>query len=209
MKNILARFFGGGSKSISALSAKDERDEVAQGFALKRSPEQERAHCESLREAFVLAIQSSPYIKASGLDDVLSYVMHENKDLLKNGSPLSADEKKALGYSSRSKITRESLAVVTQQAVDESLTPAEVIHALYTSVTRKHKQLSDMSRMRDSGIKRYSVIVVATGQECAWCKSMDGAEFDIAEDFQALSEQSCTNSPPCIYTVQPILDWDD
>ncbi len=209
MKNIINRFFGGGSQSVSELSAEVDKREIAQSFTLERAPEDAKAHAESLRRAFVLAIQNSPYIKPSGHEEILAYLMHETKDLLKGGTPLSADEKKSLGYSSRSKITRESLAVLTQQAVEAGLTPTDVIHALYTSVARKHQHLSNMSRMHGSGIKRYSVIVVATGQECTWCKSMNGAELDIAQDFQVMSEENCTNSPPCIFAINPILDWGD
>jgi hypothetical protein len=209
MKNFFATLFGRGPKADAEPAVENTQRGLEQAFVLKRAPEEAAEYENSLRQAFVAAIQNSPHVKPSGQQAVLAYLMHETKDLLTTGTLLTAEEKKALGYNSRSKITHESLAVLTQEAIEAGLTPGEVIHALYIFVTRKHQHFSNMSGMKQAGIKRYVVMVVGTGQECAWCKSMNGKKLEISQDFQSMAELNCTNCPPCIYAVKPILDWDD
>jgi len=208
MKNILSRLFGGGEKKANALPASEGPEKSKHPFMLQSTPEQAKEHSEGMREAFTHAIANSPYIKTSMRERVLAYMNGEVEDLLKEGTLLTTEEKKSIGLSPRAKITRESLELLTQDAIAAGHTPGQVLEVIRCDANREYYLKSSIHKMRNMGVKRYSVSHANTGIECEWCRSLKNVEFDISQDFFAIAEENCKNSPRCVVTTKPILDWD-
>lgn len=208
MKSILSRFFGKREKTSAPLPGQERQAEVARPFTLQSTPEEAKTHAQGLREAYIRTVEKSPDIKPEMREEVVAHLTREGKDLIREGDFLNA-EKKSLGYNPRSKITREGLAVLTQEAIRAGLTPRQVLREIYICAKQDYSLKSSMDKMRKINIKRYSVMIANTGLECEWCKSMDKEELDIMQDFYEMAKQNCGGGSGCTCILQPVLEWGD
>lgn len=133
-------------------------------------------------------IFSSPFIRDSGREAVLSDFMQEVK--LKDGELLSLEEKRSLGINTRLKITRELYEVLTPAGIDFG--PKKVLESLYLKATFNHNRHRGIARMKGLGIKQYSPMSCRDKRDCDWCTSMDGKLISVEVDFVKLIEDNCT-----------------
>lgn len=139
-------------------------------------------------EYYKAEIANSPFIKESGRDAVLKDFLHEAK--LKDGEPLSLEEKRSRGINSRLKITRELYEVLTPRGVEFG--PKKALKQLYIKATFNHNLHSHIARMKSAGITQYTPMSCGDGRDCEWCVSMSGKHISINVDFAQLVKENCT-----------------
>ncbi|AHC85729.1 hypothetical protein X970_10995 [Pseudomonas monteilii SB3101] len=147
-------------------------------------------------------ISNSPFVKESGRTAVLKDFLHEVK--LKDGEPLSLEEKRSLGINTRLKITRELYEVLTPEGL--AFGPKKALESLYYKATFNHKRHGDIARMKGAGIHQYSPMSCGDNRDCDWCTSMNGKLISVDVDFVQLIKQNCT-CDYCRCVLQAKIDF--
>ncbi|EPJ8753444.1 hypothetical protein SBH91_000464 [Pseudomonas putida] len=155
-----------------------------------------------LAEYFEAQIAKSPLIKESGRGMVLRDFLHEAK--LKDGQPLTADEKRSLGINARLKITKEHCEALTLEGL--RLGPTTVMNPLYYRASFDHNRHIQLAKMKSSGITHYRPMACGDGRDCDWCTGMDKKLISVDVDFVQLINQHCT-CDYCRCALQAKIDF--
>lgn len=175
LKMIFSKLFNTAAKPASVSSVQETPEAVQ-----KSQPE--------IMTYYKTEISNSPFVKESGREAVLRDFLHEVK--LKDGEPLSLEEKRSLGINTRLKITRELYEVLTPAGLEFG--PKEVLESLYRKATFDHNRHRDIARMKGLGIKQYSPMSCGDNRDCDWCTAMDGKLISVEVDFVQLIKENCT-----------------
>ena len=118
------------------------------------------------------------------------------KNILKEGTKLSVDEKKALGLNTRTSITREFVEVLNEKGL-KSDDPKGSVQSLYYRAVFKKSRTEDLQRIRGIGIKKIKLLSAGDERDCSWCKSVNYRAFDSGKDMIDLIEKNCTCTSYC------------
>ncbi len=156
----------------------------------------------SLADYFKEEIEKCPFIQESGRMMVLLDFLHVEK--LKDGIPLTTDEKKSLGINARLKITSSHCQALTLEGL--RLGPKEVMNPLYYRATFDHNRHQQIAKMKSLGILHYSPMTCGDERDCDWCTSMNGKLLSVDVDFVQLLKQNCT-CEYCRCVLQAKIDF--
>lgn len=156
--------------------------------ALEHDPSPVAQGAWSLADYFQAEIEKCPLIQECGREMVLRDFLHETK--LKDGEPLTTEEKKALGINTRLKITSSHREALTLEGL--RLGPKEVMNPLYYRATFDHNRHQQIAKMKSLGMLHYKPMACGDERDCEWCLSMNDKLIPVDVDFVQLIHDHCT-----------------
>lgn len=116
-------------------------------------------------------------------------------DLRKSGTPLTPPEKKALGITSRAKITRDliNLFMCDALAIGDAINKIDCARLDYANKLSLLALLQEYQT--DRSIKLCEFVATNDDRTCSWCKATDGKKFRPEPSFLELINSNCQ----CMY----------
>ncbi len=159
----------------------------------------------SIESYFRAEVDNSEYLRDGAKQKVLDHLLGKI-DIIKTGSKLSPDEKKALGLNTRLTITKEMVEVLNEKAIRLAY-PSSVLTEMWSRATTKKSRHDQLEKLRASAVKKYKLITCGNGEDCIWCQAHQEQEFQAQFDLESAIAANCTCEPYCKCLVQPIIEF--
>ena len=191
---------------------KNEEIPVQPSLDITPTPEMIREEEELLNQFlmhFIEKLSSSPELnkdKINEINDLIksnlrAFERKEVKKLLNTGIPLTAIQKKELGFNSRLKICEDYLKFININETNKD-DPFEFLVDAEFYARARSWSLRDIQQAKNIGSKKIKLSV--DEQTCP--QSVKAKKFYIVNDAPLLPLKSCGNRCTCMYTA--VVEWD-
>lgn len=154
----------------------------------------------SLDKALILkriaqeTLDSCPLIRTEARSDVLAYILDQTQ-LFTTKTPLTTEQKVALGANTRLKLTAELAAVLTEEGM-RSHYPAEILPNLHRAAHFRYQRIMELAKLRRMNICKTVTFHNAVYEDsCEWCQSQEGKKLEIKQDVAGLLHANCKCEP--------------
>ena len=159
-----------------------------------------------IEDYFNESLNSSPYFLPEKRKLTINHLMG-TRNLNESGDPLSAEQKKALGFNPRIKLTNELLATLTNEG-RQLKDPRKALEEIYYEATLNKSRTDNFYKAVKAGATSFKLCASGDGSECEWCRASDQKVFgvEILDEFN----RHCTCSPysKCFITAAK-LSWEE
>jgi len=191
---------------------KNEEIPVQPSLDITPTPEMIREEEELLNQFlmhFIEKLSSSPEVnkdKINEINDLIksnlrAFERKEVKKLLNTGIPLTAIQKKELGFNSRLKICEDYLKFININETNKD-DPFEFLVDAEFYARARSWSLRDIQQAKNIGSKKIKLSV--DEQTCP--QSVKAKKFYIVNDAPLLPLKTCGNRCTCMYTA--VVEWD-
>lgn len=191
---------------------KNEEIPVQPSLDITPTPEMIREEEELLNQFlmhFIEKLSSSPELnkdKINKINDLIksnlrAFERKEVKKLLNTGIPLTAIQKKELGFNSRLKICEDYLKFININETNKD-DPFEFLVDAEFYARARSWSLRDIQQAKNIGSKKIKLSV--DEQTCP--QSVKAKKFYIVNDAPLLPLKTCGNRCTCMYTA--VVEWD-
>ena len=191
---------------------KNEEIPVQPSLDITPTPEMIREEEELLNQFlmhFIEKLSSSPELnkdKINEINDLIksnlrAFERKEVKKLLNTGIPLTAIQKKELGFNSRLKICSDYLKLININEINKD-DPFEFLVDAEFYARARSWSLRDIQQAKNIGSKKIKLSV--DEQTCP--QSVKAKKFYIVNDAPLLPLKTCGNRCTCMYTA--VVEWD-
>ena len=191
---------------------KNEETPVQPSLDITPTPEMIREEEELLNQFlmhFIEKLSSSPELnkdKINEINDLIksnlrAFERKEVKKLLNTGIPLTAIQKKELGFNSRLKICEDYLKFININETNKD-DPFEFLVDAEFYARARSWSLRDIQQAKNIGSKKIKLSV--DEQTCP--QSVKAKKFYIVNDAPLLPLKTCGNRCTCMYTA--VVEWD-
>ena len=191
---------------------KNEEIPVQPSLDITPTPEMIREEEELLNQFlmhFIEKLSSSPELnkdKINEINDLIksnlrAFERKEVKKLLNTGIPLTAIQKKELGFNSRLKICEDYLKFININETNKD-DPFEFLVDAEFYARARSWSLRDIQQAKNIGSKKIKLSV--DEQTCP--QSVKAKKFYIVNDAPLLPLKTCVNRCTCMYTA--VVEWD-
>ena len=191
---------------------KNEEIPVQPSLDITPTPEMIREEEELLNQFlmhFIVKLSSSPELnkdKINEINDLIksnlrAFERKEVKKLLNTGIPLTAIQKKELGFNSRLKICEDYLKFININETNKD-DPFEFLVDAEFYARARSWSLRDIQQAKNIGSKKIKLSV--DEQTCP--QSVKAKKFYIVNDAPLLPLKTCGNRCTCMYTA--VVEWD-
>lgn len=191
---------------------KNEEIPVQPSLDITPTPEMIREEEELLNQFlmhFIEKLSSSPELnkdKINEINDLIksnlrAFERKEVKKLLNTGIPLTAIQKKELGFNSRLKICEDYLKFININEINKD-DPFEFLVDAEFYARARSWSLRDIQQAKNIGSKKIKLSV--DEQTCP--QSVKAKKFYIVNDAPLLPLKTCGNRCTCMYTA--VVEWD-
>ncbi|HEF0010804.1 hypothetical protein EVX74_018055 (plasmid) [Acinetobacter lwoffii] len=191
---------------------KNEEIPVQPSLDITPTPEMIREEEELLNQFlmhFIEKLSSSPELnkdKINEINDLIksnlrAFERKEVKKLLNTGIPLTAIQKKELGFNSRLKICEDYLKFININETNKD-DPFEFLVDAEFYARARSWSLRDIQQAKNIGSKKIKLSV--DEQTCP--QSVKAKKFYIVNDAPLLPLKTCGNRCTCMYTA--VVEWD-
>lgn len=191
---------------------KNEEIPVQPSLEITPTPEMIREEEELLNQFlmhFIEKLSSSPELnkdKINEINDLIksnlrAFERKEVKKLLNTGIPLTAIQKKELGFNSRLKICEDYLKFININETNKD-DPFEFLVDAEFYARARSWSLRDIQQAKNIGSKKIKLSV--DEQTCP--QSVKAKKFYIVNDAPLLPLKTCGNRCTCMYTA--VVEWD-
>lgn len=159
-----------------------------------------------IEDYFNESIKSSPYFLPEKTDLVLNHLLGIS-NLNESSDTLSTDQKKALGFNPRIKLTNQLLSTLTDEG-RQLKDPKIALEALYCQASFKKTRTDKFHQSIKAGITSFKLCASGDGSECEWCRENDQKVFgvELLDKFNL----NCTCSPYSKCFIAPAkLPWEE
>lgn len=153
-------------------------------------------------EYYLAELRKCKYIKPERYGCVLKHLTHE-ESLIKTGTTLTIEEKKALGINTRLSITKELLEVLTPEGLALS-NPKALLEKIYNKATITKLRDDGFAKSIKAGIKKFTLCESGDGSECQWCKENIGLEH--GSYLLQLMRENCKCEPYSKCFINPVIE---
>jgi hypothetical protein len=187
-------------KKIADLFSRDKGE--AQANRTQKADYLERP----IEDYFNEGIKSSRYFLPEKRDLILNHLLGAS-NINESGDTLSADQKKALGFNPRIKLTSQLLSTLTNEG-RLLKDPKKALEELYYHASFNKSRTDKFHQSVKAGITSFKLCASGDGSECEWCRTNDQKVFgvEILDKFNL----NCACSPYSKCFIAPAkLPWEE
>lgn len=157
-----------------------------------------------LRIFFEKELADNKFIKPESKSVVLQHLTGEI-NILKTDNKLTIEEKKELGINARLSVTKELIAVLTNEGISHEEKPRDIIENIYHRARTEKYRIDELEKIKQSEVsKKIKLMNCEDERTCEWCKSTKNKEFSIKEDINLLVKSNC-KSAYCRCALQAVI----
>lgn len=144
-----------------------------------------------IEDYFNSNLNSSPYFLPEKRKLVLNHLLGTS-NLNESGDVLSTEQKKALGFNPRIKLTNGLLATLTNEG-RLLKDPRKALEEIYYQATISKSRTDNFYKAVKAGATSFKLRASGDGSECEWCRASDQKIFgvEILDEFK----RHCACSP--------------